>query len=253
MRVTIESPIDTIVLSDVRLGETFGWHLLKDGLAGWYEPTEPRMDVSAIPQMDGAYWPGQVLASHRVLTVKGVFVHGGSSLEGGKARDRIAALSGVALTVCVEDSTGPRWVEAFVSSQPDVTMYPSERDFEFALILTCPDPVRYGMPVSRVASGGVVTAENLGTAYTWPTFDVAGSVTMFRATLGSTVLEWQGSSVSSLHIDTRMGVATSGGVQVGRLTHDDLLRLPPTGMSQIQVATTPAGRTVTMTARSGWK
>lgn len=45
-------------------------------------------------------------------------------------------------------------------------------------------------------------------------------------------------------------MGTSGGVQVGRLTHDDLLRLPPTGMSQIQVATTPAGRTVTMTSRS---
>ena len=252
MRVVIESPTDTIVLSGDKMSLD-EWQLQSEPLDGWYEAPDPRADATDIPQLDGAYWPAQLLTGARVLTVRGQAMWSRSSLEGGSARRRVAALSGVPLSVCVEDSMGPMWVEGFISRIVEGHAYTTEDRYTFALILTCPDPVRYGMPVSQVASGGVVTAENSGTAFTWPTFDVAGSVTMFRATLGSTVLEWQGSSASNLHIDTRMGVGTSGGVQVGRLTHDDLLRLPPTGMSQIQVATTPAGRTVTMTARSGWK
>lgn len=121
-----------------------------------------------------------------------------------------------------------------------------------SLIVTCPDPVKYGLPVATPASGGVARVENLGTADVWPVFDVAGSVTLVRATLGGRVLEWQGSS-TGLHIDARDGIPlTPAGTEVGVLTHDDLFQVGP-GVSDIQVATTPAGRSVIVTVRSGWK
>lgn len=262
MRVTVtpvSRPGDALVLVDgsplnawpIR-GEVVG--LEKDGLEGWTESVVPRVDLSQIPQQNGSYWPGLVLMSSRILTIRGfhrAFRSGSSTLAVARFRDLLASLVGEELEIEVEDAAGPRWVSGILTDQVAAT-HKNNITTMFSLIVTCPDPVKYGLPVATPASGGVARVENLGTADVWPVFDVAGSVTLVRATLGGRVLEWQGSS-TGLHIDARDGVPlTPAGAEIGVLTHDDLFQVEP-GVSDIQVTTTPAGRSVTVTVRSGWK
>jgi hypothetical protein len=255
----VNRPRDALVLVDgsplntwpIR-GEVVG--LQKDGLEGWYESATPRVDLSEISQQHGSYWPGLVLMNARILTIRGfhrAFRTESSTLAVARIRDQLAALVGEDLAITVEDAAGPRTVTGILTDQV-ATTHKNTITTLFSLIITCPDPIKYGPPVPRSASGGTVQVENLGSADTWPTIDATGTLTNLRLALAGRVVEWQGSS-TGLHLDMRDGLPmTPAGVEVGALVHDDLLVVPP-GTSSIEVTTVPAGRPVTVTVRSGWK
>lgn len=242
MRVTVASDVDVIILDDES-----PWSVTDKGIDGWYGTTDPRASLQAIPQQRGAYWPSFVLPSHRVLTIHGE-VWCRSSVEQVTARRRINDLAYRDLTICVEDSSGPLTVTGFISSDPDPTIHWTELHASFSLIVTAPDPTKYGPAVALPVESGVVTVENIGTADVWPTFTTEGHTTALSGTLGGHTFTWEGDAMG-LTLDCAAGVPLSGGVVAGALLDDDLFMIPP-GQHTLTVA---SDAPVTVTVRSGWK
>lgn len=229
-------------------GEILG--LEKQGIDGWYDSLSPRdADPQAIPQQDGSYWPAMVNVAHRVVTVRGVH-RGSSSLHVARFRDILAALVGEALEVRVDDASGARSAQGFVSAQIPATLTDA-RTTRFSLIVTCPDPLKYGPEVLFTGAGGAVTVENTGTGDVFPRFDVAGPVSEFSASLGDSTVQWAGPSGVGLSLDMSDGLPLRGGSVVGTLVQDDLIKIPP-GVSTVSVSAT-AGASVQVAVKPGWK
>ncbi|MFC4223574.1 hypothetical protein [Lysinibacter cavernae] len=224
------------------------WGLEKDGLSGWYEPAAPRASSELIPQQHGSYWPAQLLLSPRILTIRGFRQDKSSAVAESIARDYLAALIVHDLTVHVQDAAGIRTVTGYQGSVP-VFRHLNNHKSGFSLILTCPDPMKYGREATFSAVGGVITAENAGTAPSYPVFEVSGRVTSLTITQGFRTIRWAGDAVG-LRIDTRSGTATSNGVEVGGLIDDVVTALPP-GRHALTVSAT-AGAQVSMKVRPAW-
>ncbi len=252
MRVTISSPLGVLDLVDGphenRAPGPGVWGLERDGLSGWYEPAPPRAEAALIPQMHGAFWPAQMLLNPRILTIRGFHRDRSSTVAEAVARDRIAALITQEITVHVQDAAGWRTVTGFNGSQPDFRAL-GEFTCGFALILTCPDPRKYGPEAIFTAVGSMISAENSGTAETYPLIDVTGRVTDLTLTQGTRRIRWAGNA-TGLQIDTRTGLATSNGIEVGGLIDDAISALPP-GKTPLSVSVT-AGAQVRMKVRPAW-
>lgn len=249
MRVTIESDVDTLVLGGTRLWDTPGWWLqASDPVEGWWPVPDPRVETAEVPQQDGDYFPALVNVSRRIVTVRGVRIGLSSSLEVHDAMRRLNALVKRTLTLSVEDGGGVLSSQCYMSSGAEMVMRHSEDVLEFSLILTCPDPVKYGPPVAFPVSGGTVSVENTGTADVFPTFRVDGAVSSLQVSLGGAVVSWRGSA-NGLTLDCRTGFPVdSSGRLVGTLIDDDLFKIPP-GVSKLSVK---SDGNVSVEVRPGW-
>ncbi|WP_130414587.1 hypothetical protein [Xylanimonas ulmi] len=252
----MDRPQDGVILGGLRGAYNPalpGWFLQPDNpISGWFGTASPRVDLSPVPQGDGAYWPAQLLSEHRIVTIRGL-VRGVSTIEAAAERATLNALAGRRLTVCVEDAGGPRFADGFVSAALDPTVRVLQNGLWFSLIITCPDPNKYGLPVDVPAVGGAVGFDNAGNAPTWPTFVVGGPVTAFTAAIDGQVVSWAGNAPSGVVIDTYDGVPLDpAGNPAGVLVDDDVFQLPP-GASSVAVTTTPAGVPVSLRARAAWR
>lgn len=242
MRVTVASDVDVLVLDDHS-----EWAVTDAGLEGWYGTTDPRASLQAIPQQRGAYWPSFVLPSHRVFTIHGE-VWCRSTVEQASARARINNLAFRDLTVCVEDGGGPLTVTGFISSDPDPTIHWSELYATFSLIITAPDPTKYGVPVATPVLNESAVVENIGNAEVWPVFSTPDPVSSLTASLDGRSFTWEGGA-DGLELDSATGIPLSAGAVSGVLVEDDLFTIPP-GQHALTVV---SDATVTVTVRSGWK
>ncbi|WGD38471.1 hypothetical protein [Lysinibacter sp. HNR] len=224
------------------------WGLEKDGLEGWYEPAPPRAESVLIPQMHGGYWPAHLLVGPRILTIRGFHSDKTSAVAEAVARDRLAALITQELTVHVQDASGGRSVTGFLGTQPILRPINAWRA-GFSLVLTCPDPMKYGREAVFPTIGNVITVQNPGTADTYPIIEVSGRVTNLTLTQGDRRVRWAGNA-TDLRIDTRYGIAYSGGVEAGGLIDDAVLSLPP-GTTPVTVSVTSGAR-VQMRVRPAW-
>lgn len=250
MRVVIQSPDDTLVLSDSRFWTAVpGWWLQKDALNGWWGTPDIRVETSDIPQQDGQYWPALINTAHRTLTIRGMCTLASSTLNIHEAMARVNALVAKPLTVTVEDGGGALTTQGFISSGTGAVMHHSEELLQFSLILTCPDPLKYGPPVLFPVSGGVARVENLGTADVHVRFVVSGNVSSLTATLGDAEIAWQGPAGAGLSLDTSDLLPLREGALVGTLTRDDIFKVPP-GVSDIAVV---SDGVVSVEVRSGWR
>lgn len=268
MRVTISSQRSgEFTLSDgTRLnrwsvpGTVLG--LQPDGLEGWYEPADLRVeDQPDILGVDGSYWPEEVLLTSRILTIRG-FMHAidgrASSVTVALARDRLASLVRQRLRITVEDASGAREVEGYLSSSP-IIQQRTERGIAFSLIVTCPDPLKYGAEVTASATG-TTAYYNTGNAPVAPRLEVAGLVRRVTVTQslpdenGRYVqrrFEWQGNT-RGLTIDLADGTPLdSDGYETGQLVWADVVRLQP-GSGVVNISREPNSAVVTMAYRHGW-
>jgi hypothetical protein len=252
MRVTIESPDDTIVLEDTHFWSSRpGWWLQEDPLDGWWGTPDVRVETADIPQQDGQYWPAIVNVAHRVLTIRGMRTLSSSTMDIHEARARVNALVAKALTVTVEDGGGALTTKGYISAGTGAVMHHSEGLLTFSLVLTCPDPAKYGQPVRFPVSGGVAMVENQGTADVWCRFIATGSISTLTATLGDATVKWHGPAGEGLTLDTYDALPMRDGELVGTLIEDDLFKIPP-GVSDVAVSAT-AGASVVVEVRSGWR
>ena len=221
------------------------------GLEGWFEPADLQsVDVSALPQQHGTFWPESLWQSSRKLTIRGWHYASpseSSSVSAAEFRDKLAALVGTVGTVTVEDSSGVRTVTGYFPVNPVIT-HTDTFLTDFSLIMTCPDPLKYGPPAQYSGTGPIVV-ENSGTGDVPFTVSASQRVTTLTVSCGGRTLEWTGNSLG-LVLDTADGRPLSpSGVEVGYLVQADPVRIPP-GSQTVQVT---ANVPVTLTVRSGWK
>lgn len=228
-----------------RRGATIELVFDKDGTSGWYDAPEVKESTTGRPQSDGDYWPSRLTMSKRVVTIRAHAVQHdpGSSVELGRFNDLLNQLTGQPLTLLVEDQSGIRSSRGFLSAQ---TAWQSDLGYtSLTLIVTCPDPFKYGQVQSFAASKGSIQAVNEGTAPTWPTILVTGHVTRLSVAIDGHRTEWQGDT-TNLTIDMRDMIPSAGGIVV-----DDPMPLRP-GRTDVTVQA-DKGADVTLRMRPAWK
>lgn len=230
-RITIASDVDTLVLNGNRTWQAGDRSLIlkKDGIKGLYGSPNVREKPLDRPQMDGAYWPSRLTQGARTITLD-AFAHGLSSVETMRLIDRLNDLMGRELTILVEDSAGQRTLSGWLSADPEPLMLTTQRHFEFALVVTCPDPYKYGAWLWQSPQSGRLQLANTGTAPTWIRFRAASHITTLHAVWGDAEIEWEGDT-SSLTLDTRDMIPSAGLV-----TADWAMPVQP-GVTQVTVDT----------------
>lgn len=244
-RITIASDVDTLVLNGNCTWQAGDRSLIlkKDGIKGLYGSPDVREKPLDRPQMDGAYWPSRLTQGARTITLD-AFAHGLSSVETMRLIDRLNALIGRELTILVEDSAGQRTLSGWLSADPEPLMLTTQRHFEFALVVTCPDPYKYGAWLWQTPQSGRLQLANLGTAPTWIRFRAASHITTLHAVWGDAEIEWEGDT-NDLLLDTRDMIPSTG-----QVTADWALPVQPgttqltirTDCSQLEVGFRPAWR-----------
>lgn len=230
-RITIASDVDTLVLNGNRTWQAGDRSLIlkKDGIKGLYGSPDVREKPLDRPQMDGAYWPSRLTQGARTITLD-AFSHGLSSVETMRLIDRLNDLMGRELTILVEDSAGQRTLSGWLSADPEPLMLTTQRHFAFALVITCPDPYKYGAWLWQSTQSGRVLVNNTGTAPTWLRFRAVSHITRLHAVWGDAEIEWEGDT-ASLTLDTRDMIPSAGLV-----TADWAMPVQP-GVTQVTVDT----------------
>lgn len=244
-RITIASDVDTLVLNGNRTWQAGDRSLIlkKDGIKGLYGSPDVREKPLERPQMDGAYWPSRLTQGARTITLD-AFAHGLSSVETMRLIDRLNALIGRELTILVEDSAGQRTLSGWLSADPEPLMLTTQRHFEFALVVTCPDPYKYGAWLWQPPQSGRLQLANLGTAPTWIRFRAMSKITTLYAAWDDAEIEWEGDT-GELLLDTRDMIPSAG-----QITADWALPVQPgktlltiqTDCSTLDVGIRPAWR-----------
>lgn len=245
MRVRVTSPADTLTFHDMGFGQQGAGWLTDAGVTGWFGAVKPREEGVDIPQQDGCYMPARLTSAGRTVTVNGAVV-ARSSVEAAAWRDRINDLAGRRLTLTVEDASGERGAVCWLADDPEPSMWVRGDVFTFALVLYCPDPLKYGAEtVFGPAGSGSLTVSNDGLAASWPRVRVDGRVSGLRLSCGDGVVEWRGDA-DGLDLDFRDMLPGAGAVSVNRPW-----RVPP-GVSTVHV-TVSQGARVSMMVRPAWR
>ena len=244
MRVTVASESDAITLVSEHGDSGDGW-LLARGLDGWLGTPAPKQDAVGLPGLDGGAMPSLLTAQTRVVTVRAA-TRAASPVSLAALRSRLLAMACRPLTLTVEDAAGPRSAACYMSDDPEPDLWPSEDGMTWQMVLTCPDPRRYGPWASFPVSGGSATVENPGDAATLPRVVCAGPVTALTASWGGRSVTWEGAAGDGLDLD----LSTMAPAR-GRVVVDDAFALPP-GRSTVAVSATGA-TSVSVLARGCWR
>lgn len=229
MRITITSPHDVITLDDTSDRQSGVWALKKDGIKGLHGTPNIRESPLDRPQTDGAYWPSRLTQSSRSISLDCIILNA-SSLAATQARDRINALACQPLTLTVSDVNGERSIDCWLAADPEPLMRRRMDAFEFALLLTCPDPYWQGALLWQSPQSGRVLVDNTGNAPTWLRFEARSRITRLHATWLDADIEWAGNT-TALALDTRDMIPSAG-----QVTADWALPIQP-GVTQVAVST----------------
>lgn len=260
-----------------------------DTLDGWYSGAPIRNEVQNRPNADGAFGITRVYRGSRVITQTGLI--GASSTDEAITDPWLAFAGlmpgGLPQEYTVVDASGPKTVSATLADTPDIQPLVGG-NARYVLQLVARDPIKYGPEVTYstgLASGGGgleyelgepsgalyygalgnlgrVEIVNDGTADTWPTFEVTGTLdagfTLQCLETGS-VLRYDrvvpaGSTVT---IDSRTGqvLVDNQSDASTYLTRDEFFSIPAGGSCTVQfnaISTSSGSPTMTATARSGW-
>ena len=243
MRVIVASDVDRMVISGRNDGQRGRFWIGKDGVKGWSGTPAVREGVTEAKGVDGDFWPPSMTQGSRTVTIDAVAV-GATTMELARLLDRVDDLAGRRLTVTVEDAHGARTATGYMSADPDPTVYMWETRAHFELVITCPDPRKYGPWVAYEGGG---TVANHGNASSWPRVHAEGDpLTRLTLSCGSQVVEWSGSA-DSLDLDlSDLSVAT------GTLSQDNAFQVPPGG-ARVTVSTAGTSATATVYGRDAWR
>lgn len=231
-----------IVLRDQRNSNEVGVWLLENGISGWFGTPAPRENPIGRSLTDGDLMPRTLTQGSRTIALHGYGVFE-STIEAGAFIDKVNMLIGCKLTVMCDDGQGRRYVTGYLTDDPAPKLDSSEQTVEFALVITCPDPKKYGSPARYEALGGWCTVVNEGNAGTYPVVHVDGPVTMLHLELGDQAIAWSGSA-ASLDLDFADMQPSSGSIVL-----DNAFEIPP-GRCALAVA---SDGDVTITVRSAWR
>ena len=246
MRFTIQSDDDLVVLRDSRGWSDRDW--LLTGVKGWFGSPEAREGVTKASGHDGDFWPASMTQGARTATLSGAIL-ARSTVALARELDRLDALAGRRLTVTCEDAHGVRVAEGFLSDDPDPEVDGStEQSATFDLVMTFPDPHRYGRWSTVAPRGGRAILPNDGNVTSYPRAHVASkdgetAFTYLSLASGGQRVTWSGSALS-LDIDLADMVPSTGTVSV-----DNAFAVPPGGCT----ALVASDGDVTIEVRDAWR
>lgn len=232
----------SVVLRDQRNDNSVGCFLLEDGVDGWFGTPAPREDPISRLMSDGDYMPAVLTQGSRIVTLHGYGAFD-STIECARFVDLLNSLVCQNVTLICEDAHGRRQATGFISDDPTPELESDEMSVKFTLIVTCPDPLKYGTPRSYTPSGGWCMVANEGNVGSYPVVHVEGPVTRLMLAYDAQQVNWVGSA-ETLDIDFRDMQPTSGSIVL-----DNAFPIPP-GRSALAV--TSDGE-VTVTVRPAWR
>jgi hypothetical protein len=175
-------------------------------LAGWYSSAPVRTEATNAPLTDGAFAPSRSYRGSKALSLEGVSYGGTEEQAIEQAWQMIAALApqGRSMTLRVTDASGIKTMRVWLNNGPQVLPFKANAA-RFQIPLIAPDPRKYGETVTYLStprttvSGGLVfplggnptdpyldfgaftpsgtqVLQNEGTAETWPTYKILGSI-----------------------------------------------------------------------------
>lgn len=243
MRIELTSEDLSIEAGDPAIGHKGGVVVSLDGLDGWYSAPDPIQEGELLPLSRGSTWPLRLSSGPRVVTVR-LVAECSSSIDASRLCDDIGALFGKRLKLTVHDASGPRSAECYMSASPEVSLLSGGRHVEASIILTCPDPMKYGAESSVPLSGGAFSAVVGGNAPTFPSFRFEGPCTSFELSFDGRTVSWAGEG--PVEIDLRDCAPSTG-----RVVSDDGFEIGP---GRTVVSCSAHGATgATMTFRPAWR
>ena len=247
MRVTLSNESDALVFRDSRFshrGE--GW---VTRLEGWYGALGIDTDLQRMPGRSGCYAPGLYTSDARTVTL-GIAWRCRSDIETAGLLDRLDRMTSGVMTLTVEDPHGRRHASCHLSDQIEPSFAPNGAAAWTDIIMTCPDPLKYGDPVPFRVSGGRVRVENRGTMGTLPVIRVerAQGLSFLSVTDGDGhEVAWEGDG-SATGLDLDFNSLNPG---VGRVTVDDAFTVTP-GVSDLYVSA-DNGATAVVLVSPAWR
>lgn len=211
MKITIEDATmrDSIVLRTLRPFNGIGLFLISS--EGWFGTPAPREEPVERFLTDGDLNPSTLSQGARVASFHG---HGrfDSSIDAADFMDKVNGLFGRKLNVIEDGPNGQRAVHgAFLSADPEFEMHEGTKVIDFDLILTCPDPLKYGRALTVSLANGNNTIMVEGNAPTWPTFIAQGQASSLTASCGGQEVKWTG-SIGGKELDFKTMQPTGGSV-----------------------------------------
>ena len=234
------APID---IHDMGAGARGGWVIAKDGVSGWHGTPAPRNAAVEASGHDGDFFPIDLTSGARTVTIQG-YIKERSNVAFARALDRLNSLVGKHIKLECHDFNGVRTAEGFVSDDPAPTVSKLHNFAEFTLVVTCPDPLRYGRWASY--AGQKVRVPNNGNADSYPKVIANGyeqKVTNLALACDGQQVRWSGSA-DSVEIDFATMVPSSGTV-----TLDNAFAIPPGGA----VVTMQSDGYAVLMARDAWR
>lgn len=232
----------TVILRDSRNGNVAGAWLMR--VDGWFGTPSVREKPLVVNGRDGDLFPATLTQGARTVTLSGA-MRCESTIAAARLAAKVNSLVGQKLTVTCESAFPRQSVEGYLIDDPGVTLDPSELIVSFDLVVSCPDPLKYGEERVSVASGGKVVVRNEGNAPTWPRIEVTGQVTYVTVSNGAHSVSWSGNE-TALKLDFRDMIPSSGTVSV-----DDAFALEP-GKTELSV-TCNSGATMRVFVRGAWR
>lgn len=228
MRFTIyDGEGEPIDIHSLGHGARTGWLIAKEGVEGWYGTPEPRNGAVEAAGHDGDYAPIDLTSGARTVTIEGA-IKEPSNLAFARALDRLNSLMGKTIELHCDDFCGTRVCSGFVSDDPAPTVYARDNFATFTLVITCPDPLRYGK-WAYYSLADSARVFNGGNAKSYPKLIVepreeGAKVTTVTLQCGSQKVVWSGSGTDTLEIDLAEMVPTYGTV-----SQDNAFAIPPGG------------------------
>lgn len=224
-----------------RFGDASQLRITSGGLDGWHSSPAPQQEGEALPA-GGAVRPTNLTPAARVLTAH-LFADAASTVEAQRVADILNGMFGRDIDIAVTDASGRRTAMGYLSDEPTVQLVGQEQKLLVDLVITCPDPNRYGAWETRdVTNGGSILQG--GNAPSYPVIEATGECTALAVSINGHTLKWSGAG--PVTIDLRDASAT-----IGTVTVDDAAPLEP-GRNNIEVSATGAD-SVIMRSRPAWR
>lgn len=260
------------------------WRVGADGLQGW-DSAEVRSTVTQREAAHGA-WMGPAYLAERVITLAGTIAAPSSQLLDAAVEQLLAAapLETGTTTLTVYETT-PKQISVRQSGKP-IIKYETDSIASWSLLLTAPDPRRYGTDLRTASTGlpstsgglvlpaampwtmsattvtGFISATNEGSIASPPVLSIAGPVQQPSVSVrypdGTvTTLAYSQNLLSGdvLTLDCAAHTAVLGGASRRRYLSGPWPSIPGGGTAQILFSAPVYSSTATLTAtwRAAWK
>lgn len=243
MIARLSSPDDELVAGARNLGFGPRLHLVDGGVEGWFDPPAPLQEGADLPQAEGSTWPARLSSPARIVTL-----HLGaicaSSVEAAQVADRIAGMFGKRLVLEVVDASGPRSSACYMSDAPGIAFTRYGRHLTADVVLTCPDPLRYGRALTVPLADGAFSGVLGGNAPSFPSFSLPSAAAAAEVSYSGHLVTWEGTGPLSL--DLRDLEPSSGAV-----IEDDAFAIEPGAF--VVSCSVEGASSGTMTVRPAWR